>query len=170
MRGSGEEEEGGKGRKGRSEEGVKAGRYGGDRKARGNGEDGRRRAQREENTVRNRCHERAEGKREQGTAPRPQTRTTPTTRPASRSRPAHSAPLGLAEAETPLHRGASTHRATPPSGLHGRQGHRPPTWGEGVTEAKEEEERAAREEAGGGNLGPGRQGPRRQAQRRGRGH
>lgn len=29
------------------------------------------------------------------------------------------------------------------SGLHGRQGHRPPTWGEGVTEAKEEEEGSA---------------------------
>ena len=41
--------------------------------------------------------------------------------------------------------GGSTHRQShAASGLHGRRGQRPPTWGEGVTEAKEEEEGSAR--------------------------
>ena len=64
---------------------------------------------------------------------------------ASRPQPArHTArPWGWPRAETPLRGGQAHTDSHAASGLHGRRGHRPPTWGEGVTEAKEEEEGSA---------------------------
>lgn len=143
----------------------------GDRKAGETGRMGERRAQREENTVRNSCHKRAEGKEKRGTAPRPQTRTTPTTMPAGRSPPGtQHAPgagrgrrhhcVGGKHTQTEPHREWAARVAGTQTTNLGRRRDRSEGGGRGQRGRK----------AGGGNQVLGGRGPGRQARRGACGH
>lgn len=128
---------------------VKAGHNGrGDRKLREKGrEEGQRQEKEEKNSERTVAVNTPRAKRHsQDTTPRPETRAMPTMMPAGQRPPARSTPGGWPGAQSweagvgHRHTHTHTHTHSHTSSALGMAGtHRPPTLGEGVREAEEEE-------------------------------